>query len=52
MFIAAPIEGFFSFNPSVPMWAKVAFAALSAVAWGAFWLGYGRETSEPAAVDA
>ncbi len=43
MFIAAPIEGFFSFNPNVPMWAKVAFAALSAVAWAVFWIGFGKE---------
>jgi uncharacterized membrane protein SpoIIM required for sporulation len=50
MFIAAPIEGFFSFNPNVPMWLKAVFAASSAVAWAFFWLGYGREdqTADPA----
>jgi uncharacterized membrane protein SpoIIM required for sporulation len=49
MFLAAPIEGFFSFQPSVPIWAKVAFAILSAIAWAAFWIGYGRE--KPSAPD-
>jgi len=43
MFIAAPIEGFFSFNPRVPEWAKLSFAALTAAAWAAFWIGYGRK---------
>lgn len=48
MFIAAPIEGFFSFNPSVPVWAKVALATGSAVGWTFFWTGYGREAEPPA----
>lgn len=43
MFIAAPIEGFFSFNPHVPTAAKVAFALASATAWGLFWVFFGRE---------
>lgn len=42
MFIAAPIEGFFSFNPNVPPAAKIAFALTSAVAWAMFWLLLGR----------
>lgn len=46
MFIAAPIEGFFSFNPSVPGWAKVALALASAAGWAVFWTGYGREIEE------
>lgn len=46
MFIAAPIEGFFSFNPAIPAWLKVIFAAATAVAWALFWLGYGREEAE------
>lgn len=46
MFIAAPIEGFFSFNPNVPVWAKIAFAGVSAAAWIAFWVGYGRDEAE------
>lgn len=43
MFLAAPIEGFFSFNPSVPDALKIAFALASAIGWGLFWFGYGRE---------
>lgn len=46
MFIAAPIEGFFSFNPNVPDVAKVGLASISLVGWLAFFLGYGREESE------
>ncbi len=42
MFIAAPIEGFFSFNPTVPGWLKVIVASISALAWALFWIGYGR----------
>jgi uncharacterized membrane protein SpoIIM required for sporulation len=42
MFMAAPIEGFFSFNPRVPVGAKIAFAIVSAIAWGLFWVFYGR----------
>jgi len=44
MFIAAPIEGFFSFQPTVPQWLKGAVAIVSLCAWGAFWVGYGRTT--------
>jgi uncharacterized membrane protein SpoIIM required for sporulation len=43
MFIAAPIEGFFSFNNRVPDAAKIAFAIASAVAWGMFWVFMGRD---------
>jgi uncharacterized membrane protein SpoIIM required for sporulation len=46
MFLAAPVEGFFSFNPRIPIWAKVAFALIVAIAWAAFWLGFGREPDE------
>lgn len=42
IFIAAPIEGFFSFNPAVPQWVKVVFAVLHFAAWGAYFSGYGR----------
>jgi uncharacterized membrane protein SpoIIM required for sporulation len=41
--IAAPIEGFFSFNPGVPTWAKVAFALCALAAWSAFFVGYGQD---------
>lgn len=47
MFIAAPIEGFFSFNPRVPGGLKLVVASVEAVAWLAFWGYYGRDT-EPA----
>jgi uncharacterized membrane protein SpoIIM required for sporulation len=40
MFIAAPVEGFFSFNPNIPLWLKAVFAALTAVGWAFFWIGY------------
>jgi uncharacterized membrane protein SpoIIM required for sporulation len=46
MFIAAPIEGFFSFNPRVPNAAKIAFAVFSFIAWMLFFIGYGREKEE------
>ncbi len=47
MFIAAPIEGFFSFNPNVPTAVKLAFVAVEIVAWGAFWTFFGRGSSAP-----
>lgn len=43
MAIAAPIEGFFSFNPHVPGWLKVTVAALSLSAWLAFWTQFGKD---------
>ena len=43
MFVAAPIEGFFSFNPRVPDTVKLIVTALSLAAWLAFWSGFGRE---------
>jgi len=43
MFIAAPIEGFFSFNPAVPQGLKIAVAVIEAVVWGLFWYGFARE---------
>ena len=46
MFIAAPIEGFFSFNPNVPVPVKLAFVAVELLAWGAFWTFFGRGKSE------
>ncbi len=42
MFIAAPIEGFLSFNPAVPSFLKVIFAIGSLIAWLAFYIGYGK----------
>ncbi len=46
IFLAAPIEGFFSFNPAVPQAAKVAFALVAFVGWMAFFIGYGRDKPE------
>lgn len=43
MFIAAPIEGFFSFNPAVPDAVKILAAVASLTAWMFFWSGYGKE---------
>ena len=34
MFIAAPIEAFFSFQPAVPQWVKVVVAVISACKGG------------------
>ena len=46
MFIAAPIEGFFSFNPHVPGWLKTTVASISLCAWLVFWTCYGRTAEE------
>jgi len=48
MFIAAPIEGFFSFNPNVPGALKVAVAIVSLGAWLAFWSNFGLTEEERA----
>jgi len=47
MFIAAPIEGFFSFNPHVPGYAKLIFGGVSICAWLLFWSGYGKDDVAP-----
>ncbi len=41
--IAAPFEGFFSFNPRVPQIVKPVVALLVLSGWIAFFYGYGRE---------
>ncbi|MBL8064704.1 MAG: stage II sporulation protein M [Chthonomonadaceae bacterium] len=41
--IAAPIEGFLSFNPVIPSGFKVTFALASLGTWAAFFIGFGRE---------
>jgi uncharacterized membrane protein SpoIIM required for sporulation len=46
MLIAAPIEGFFSFNPEVPQPVKAAAALVQVALWAAFWIGYGRRRQE------
>lgn len=48
MYLAAPIEGFFSFNASIPDALKLAFALASALAWLLFWAGVGRAEEQPA----
>jgi len=42
MFIAAPIEGFFSFNPNIPDWTKAAVGAVEVVIWALFWSQFGK----------
>ena len=46
MFIAAPIEGFFSFNPNVPSAAKVAVIVVEIIFWSFFWVGFGKSPEE------
>ncbi len=48
-FIAAPIEGFFSFNPNVPSALKIGVAITEILAWAAFWVFYGRDSVASAA---
>ncbi|MDR3691492.1 MAG: stage II sporulation protein M [Fimbriimonas sp.] len=43
MFIAAPIEAFFSFQPAVPQWLKAAVAIIGLFVWMVFWTSFGRE---------
>lgn len=50
-FMAAPIEGFFSFNPAVPHAARIAVIVASLIGWLAFWSGFGRTEEESRAVD-
>lgn len=48
-FIAAPIEGFFSFDPGIPQWVKVGVIALEIPLWLGFWLYFGRTDMEKTA---
>ena len=43
--MAAPIEGFFSFDPRIPLWMKGFVAGLTLVGWVAFFAGFGRRSS-------
>lgn len=54
MFIAAPIEAFFSFNAIFPNWMRVAMIVVELVAWGLFWIGFAqdRKDAEPAVLRA
>ena len=44
MFIAAPIEGFFSFQPTVPQPVKVVVAVISACGWAMFWIFFAKDS--------
>jgi uncharacterized membrane protein SpoIIM required for sporulation len=46
--LAAPVEGFFSFDPRVPDWLKLVFAGATLAGWLAFfiWFGRGRQSIE------
>lgn len=44
--MAAPIEGFFSFNPDVPMIYKVFVALVTLAGWLIFFKGYARNADE------
>lgn len=46
MFIAAPIEGYFSFDPRIPDAVKVTFSLITFGLWLAFWTYYGRSDEE------
>lgn len=41
-FIAAPIEGFFSFSPAIPQEVKFGFACISLLFWIYFWSFFGK----------
>jgi uncharacterized membrane protein SpoIIM required for sporulation len=43
MYIAAPFEGFFSFNPLIPQWLKAIVGVLVFTGWCAYWGLYGRK---------
>lgn len=45
MFLAAPVEGYFSFNPRVPMPVKVVFGCLAFGGWLLYWSGYAKDAA-------
>lgn len=47
MFIAAPIEGFFSFNPNVPGWLKTTVGTFELMFAYLFWTRVGRDEPQP-----
>jgi uncharacterized membrane protein SpoIIM required for sporulation len=47
MYLAAPFEGFFSFDPRIPQPLKFTVAALIAGGWFLFYRGVGRHFDEP-----
>ena len=46
VFIAAPFEGYFSFNPAVPQPLKWVVGTIVLAAWLAFWSFYGKGRTE------
>ena len=48
--LAAPIEGFLSFDPRIPEWIKAGVGVLTLAGWTAFFVGYGRNR-EPRSVE-
>jgi uncharacterized membrane protein SpoIIM required for sporulation len=44
-FIAAPIEGFFSFSPAIRQEVKFGFACVTLAGWIYFWSFFGKETN-------
>lgn len=48
--IAAPIEGWFSYSSRIPLAAKAAFGAVEIIAWTLFWVGFARDR-DPVASD-
>lgn len=48
MLIAAPIEGFFSFNARIPGSLKLAVIVVEVLAWGFFWTNFAKEPPEEA----
>ena len=46
IFLAAPIEGYFSFNPKVPLVVKAVFAIAAFAAWMALFIGFGKSEEE------
>lgn len=45
--LAAPIEGFFSFNPAIPQGVKLVVGLVALAAWLAYFLGYAKDPDAP-----
>lgn len=43
-FIAAPIEGFFSFDPRIPQVVKAIVALVEVIGWSVFWSQFGKNS--------
>jgi uncharacterized membrane protein SpoIIM required for sporulation len=51
MFIAAPIEAYFSFNPVVPGFVKTIVGTVSLIGWLTFWTFFARSSPEEEAIE-